>query len=82
VKELAGILVFVLPACWLTSVSIRVLRSPEESWAKGRSRWIAVVPLWQGERPPNASELRFWAVVWLVIAAAILALGLALGLSL
>ena len=81
VKEVAGILVFAAPACWLAWVCIRVLRSPEDSWAKGQSRWIAVVPLRKGERPPSASELRFWAAAWLAIAAAILALGLALGLS-
>lgn len=81
VKELAGILVFLVPACFLIWVSVRVLRSPEESWAEGRSRWIAVAPLRDGERPPSARELRVWAVVWLVIAIAILALGLAVGLS-
>jgi hypothetical protein len=81
VKDLAGILVFAVPACFLIWVSVRVLRSPERSWAEGRSRWIAVFPLREGERPPSASELRLWAAVWLVIAAAILALGLALGLS-
>jgi hypothetical protein len=81
VKSLAGIVVFALPAAWLTWTAVRVLRAPKESWARGRSRWIAVVPLRQGERPPSASELRFWASVWLIIAAAILALGLAIGFS-
>jgi hypothetical protein len=80
-KVLAGILAFGIPACFLIWASVRVLRSPEKSWAEGRSRWIAVFPLREGERPPSASELRLWAVVWLVIAAAILALGLAIGLT-
>jgi hypothetical protein len=80
VKDLAGILVFVMPASWLAWASVRVLRSPEESWAQGRSRWMAVLPLWQGERPPSARELRTWAAVWLAIAAGILAFGLAFGL--
>jgi hypothetical protein len=84
---LAGILVVVVPVCWLAWVSVRVLLSPEKSWAEGRSRWMVFIVLlgdWppgRGERPPSASELRLWAAVWLVIAAAILALGLAFGLS-
>jgi hypothetical protein len=80
VKELAGILIIVLPACWLIWVSARVLRSPEESWAEGRSRWIVFLVL-GGERPPSTNELRFAAAFWLVVAAALLAFGLAFGLS-
>jgi hypothetical protein len=81
VKQLAGVLVFVLPACWLAWVSVRVLRSPLTRWAQGRSRWIAVFPLREGERPPSAGELRLWAAVWLVIAAGILAFGFVFGLT-
>jgi hypothetical protein len=80
VKELAGILIIVLPACWLIWVSAQVLRSPEKSWAEGRSRWIVFLVL-RGERAPSMNELRFAAVLWLVVAAALLAFGLAFGLS-
>jgi hypothetical protein len=81
VKDVGGILIVVVPALWLAWVSIRVIRSPNDAWARRQSRWMAVWPLWEGERAAGGNELRSWAVVWLVIAAAWLAFGLASGLS-
>ena len=79
--EAAIVLLFVVPASFITWTSVRVLLAPEKDWAAGHSRWMILGSSGAGAPRPERREVRFWAAVWLLIAAAFLALGVAIALA-
>jgi hypothetical protein len=81
VLEVAIVLLFLVPASFITWTSVRVLLAPEKDWAAGNTRWMILGSSSRSAPRPDRRELRFWAAVWLLIAGAFLALGLAIALA-
>jgi hypothetical protein len=77
----AIVLLFLVPATFITWTSVRVLLAPEKDWASGHARWMVLGSTGSRAPRPEQREVRFWAAVWLLIAAAFVALGVAIALA-